>query len=392
MARYRSLDTQVIHAGTPTPRPGGAVVFPIFQSANFEHADEATYEAVRYARLSNTPNHQMLADRLATIEGTESALVTASGMAAISATLLSTLSAGDHLLMQSTVYGGTHSLMTQDARRLGIETTFVDGSDPDTWAQAITPRTRAIYVESVSNPLMEVPALDVVPTFARRHGLTSIIDNTFLSPVNLRPAALGFDVVIHSATKYLNGHSDITAGVIAGSRLLVQQCHQALNHFGGSLDPHACFLLERGLRTLALRVGRQNQTALQIAQVLASHPSITRVRYPGLPSHPAHEIATRYLDGFGGMLSFETRTPAIAEQFLEAVEIPVHAASLGGVETLAVRPSRSTHLGMAPEEREALGITDSLVRLSVGIEDPHELQDDLLRALNPGSPAHDVMG
>jgi cystathionine beta-lyase/cystathionine gamma-synthase len=303
-------------------------------------------------------------------------------MVAISAALLSVLSAGDYLLLQSNVYGGTHSFVTHDCQRLGIEISFVDGLDPRSWETALRPNTRAIYVESVSNPLMDVPALDAVPAFARRHGLTSIIDNTFMSPVNLRPAELGFDVILHSATKYLNGHSDITAGVIAGRESLVQGCHEVLNHLGGSLDPHACFLLERGLRTLALRVARQNQTALKLARSLEAHPAVTRVRYPGLPSHPSHDIASRHFAGFGGMLSFETQTLSVADRFLAEVRIPVHAASLGGVETLVVKPAASTHLGMAPEERQALGITDRLIRLSVGIEDPDELWDDILRALD----------
>lgn len=377
----KALDTQVIHAGTPEPRHAGAVVTPIFQSANFLQNDAVDYEGVVYMRLGNTPNHEVLEARMAAVEGAEASLVCSSGMSAISATLLGLLASGDHLLVQRNVYGGTAMLVDHDLPRLGIRSTRVDPTRPETWPAALEPSTRAFYVESASNPLLEVPDLEAVVAFCRENGLVSIIDNTFVSPVNYRPLEHGFDVVLHSATKYLNGHSDIAAGVVSAEAARLAPIRLALGHFGGHLDANACFLLERGLKTLGLRVRRQNETALRLARALADHPAVARVNYPGLPEHPGHDRAARLFAGFGGMLSFETRDLATAERFLERVRIAVHAASLGGVESLVVRPARSSHLGLSPEQREALGITDRLVRFSVGIEDPDELVEDCLAAL-----------
>lgn len=377
-----SIDTLAVHAGNLSPRIEGAVVTPIFQTANYEQPDVLEYRDVPYVRLSNTPNHRVLAARLAALEGTEAAVVAGSGMAAISATLLALLSAGDHFLIQRNVYGGTATLVAQDLPRFGIHSTAVDPARPETWATALQPSTRVFYVEALSNPLLEVPALDEVVAFAKANGLLTVIDNTFLSPVNWRPALAGFDVVLHSATKYLNGHSDVAAGAVAGRSEPIQRIVDLLGHLGGHLDPHACGLLERGLKTLGLRVRRQNESASYIAKALADHPAVTRVLYPGLPDHPGHTRAAATFEGFGGMLSFETRDEATAARFLQRVRLAVHAASLGGVETLVVQPGRSSHLGMPQAEREALGISDRLIRLSVGIEDPADILDDLTQALS----------
>ncbi len=382
--RFGTLDTNVVHAGSPRPHVAGAVVTPVFQSANYLMADEATYDAVRYIRLSNSPNHFALQARLAALESAEVALVTASGMAAISATILAYVASGEHLLAQKTLYGGTQSFLDHDAPRHGIAYDAVDVADPEgpaAWERVLRPNTRLFLVESISNPLMEVGDLEAVVAFARRHGLVTVIDNTFASPVNFRPYEIGFDLVVHSATKYLNGHSDIVAGVVAGAAEKVEPVRRLLLHLGGALDPHACFLFERGLKTLALRVARQSLTALRVAERLAVHPAVRRVNYPGLPSDPGHWFASRLFAACGGMLSFYAASPKAAEGFLERVRIPLHAASLGGVESLVVRPSRSSHLGQTPEERERLGITDDLVRVSVGIEDPDELIADFEQAL-----------
>ena len=381
---HRTIDTAVVHAGTPSPRIGGAVVTPVFQSANYLMRDEADYGSVRYIRLNNSPNHVTLHARLAAIENGEAALVAASGMAAITASLLAFAGSGDHVLAQRGLYGGTASFLAEEAPRLGISCTEIDTTDPagaDTWEGDLRPATKVILVEAISNPLMEVGDLEAVAAFAHSHGLVSIIDSTFATPVNLRPLDLGIDVVVHSATKYLNGHSDLVAGAIISSRANVGRILHLLNHVGGSLDPHACFLLERGLKTLAVRVRRQNESAQAIAEFLESHPAVRKVNYPGLPSSPHREVARRLLEGFGGMISFYLRDAAAAETFLDRLRIPVHAASLGGTESLVVRPSRSSHLGLPAAERERLGITDDLVRLSVGIEDAGELIDDLAQAL-----------
>ena len=372
------IATQLVHAGSR--RVEGAVVNPIFQSANFLQEGAQSYGDVRYLRLSNSPQQRGLAQRLATIEQADAALPFASGMAAISTALLSVLRAGDHLLIQRNVYGGTATLLS-DLERLGITHTRIDSTDDADWGAACTPNTRAMYVEAISNPLLEVPQLDRVVAFARERGLVSIIDATFASPVAFRPVPFGFDLVVHSATKYLNGHSDVVAGVVAGSQARIEAVLHLQHHLGGSLDAHACFLLERGLKTLALRVPRQSATALRLAKALSEHPDVASVRYPGLPDDPSHGRAERWFTYFGGMLTFETRDDASAERFLDRVQIPLNAASLGGVESLVVRPARSSHMGMSPTERQALGISDRLVRMSVGIEDEDDLVEDVLQAL-----------
>ncbi len=383
MSRPLKLDTKLVHAGEPEPRIAGAVAMPIFQSAMFEYAGETSYHDLKYIRLNNTPNHAVLHAKLAALEEAEAALVTASGMAAISATLLTVLGGGGHLLAQDCLYGGTHDFLTQDFAALGLGFDFIDASDPGAWRARLRPETRAIYVEALTNPLLEVADLEAVVGFAREHGLVAIVDNTFPSPVNFRPLPFGFDLSLHSGTKYLNGHSDIVAGAVLGSRKLVAAITHRLNHLGGSLDPHACYLLHRGMKTLGLRVRHQNQSALALTRALADHRAVARVNYPGLESHPGHARARRWFDGFGGMLSFELAGGlAAARRFLGRVRLPVKAPSLGGVETLLTLPSLTSHAGMAPADRARLGISDGLIRVSVGIEAEEDLIDDFRQALD----------
>ncbi len=388
------IETRVIHAGEPRPGIGGAVSLPIFQSSTFEYSGEGdvSYHDLRYIRLNNTPNHQALAAKLASIENAEAAVVTGSGMAAITTTLLTVLSAGDHLLIQKGLYGGTHDFITQDLPRLGVRHSFLDLDDPSSWDGALTTATRAVYVETITNPLIEVADLGAIAEFARRHQLVSIIDNTFASPVNFRPAEWGFDYSLHSATKYLNGHTDIVAGAVIGSADRVRAVTHKLNHLGGSLDPHACFLLHRGLKTLVLRMRHQNRSALEIARFLEGRPEVARVNYAGLEGSPSHQRAARLLDGYGGMLSFELEGGVeAAKEFIRGVRIPVVAPSLGGVETLVTRPATTSHLGMPREERLAMGIKDGLVRVSVGIESTRDLVRDFQRALEGvGSGVRDL--
>jgi cystathionine beta-lyase/cystathionine gamma-synthase len=383
----RRLDTKLIHAGEPKPRIEGAVAMPIFQSSTYEYAGATSYHDLKYIRLNNTPNHRVLHAKLAALEGGEAALVAASGMAAISTTLLALLSAGDHLLAQDCLYGGTHDFITRDLPAFGVEVDFVDADDPRTWRQKLRKNTRAVYVETMSNPLLQVGDLVGAARFAADHGLVSIVDNTFASPVNFRPPEHGFDLSIHSCTKYLNGHDDIVAGGVIGRAGLVKKVTHKLGHLGGSLDPHAAFLLHRGLKTLALRVRQQNQSALAIAEFLERHPAVGSVNYPGLESHPRHERARRLFGGFGGMLSFELRGGVeAAQRLLDRVELPISAPSLGGVESLITLPAKTSHSGLTAEERRRLGIADGLVRLSVGIEAAEDLIDDLDRALRRRRP------
>jgi len=377
------METKLIHAGEMRPRVGGAVNLPIFQSATFEYGGEDDYHDIRYIRLNNTPNHNVLGEKLAAIEGAEAGIVAASGMAAISTTLLSILSNGDHILLQDCLYGGTHDFVTKDLPGLGVAFDFIDGSDPASWEKKIRKHTKAIYVETIANPLMDVAELAAVVDFARRHKIISIIDNTFASPINFRPAEFGFDLSLHSCTKYLNGHSDIVGGACIGKASLVKDVKRKLNHLGGTMDPHAAFLLHRGMKTLALRVKHQNESALKIATFLEQHSEISSVKYPGLKTHPAHERAKKWFDGFGGMLSFELKgeSAELTDQFLKALHLPICAPSLGGVESLITRPATTSHLGLSHEDRKKIGITDSLVRFSTGIEATEDLIEDLDQAL-----------
>jgi len=379
---YKTIETCLVHAGEPHPRISGAVATPIFQSATFEYENQASYHDIRYIRLNNTPNHVVLHHKLSALENGEAAVVTASGMAAITTTLLSVLRPGDHILAQNCLYGGTHDFVTQYLKDFGVSYSFIDASDPDSWESRLHPKTRALYVEAMSNPLLEVPDLTAAVKFARAHGLVSMIDNTFATPVNFRPLDIGFDLALHSCTKYMNGHSDIVAGACIGSARLIEQVKHKLDHLGGSLDPHAAFLLERGLKTMALRVRCQNSSALQIARFFSEHDKVSSVNYPGLESHPQHKIAASLFTGFGGMLSLELKGGRdAAESFLNKTEIAINAPSLGGVETLVTRPASTSHAGMSPEDRRKLGISDGLIRISVGIEGTDDLIQDFSRAL-----------
>jgi cystathionine beta-lyase/cystathionine gamma-synthase len=376
------IETKLVHAGEPLPRIAGAVEMPIFQSATYEYSGEGSYHDVRYLRTNNTPSQVALGAKIAALESASAALVTASGMAAISTTLLTVLSAGDHLLAQSCLYGGTYDLMSRDFATLGLAVDFIDADRRESWPARLRPNTRAIYVEAMTNPLLQVADLRAVVEFARAHNLVSIIDNTFASPINFRPIEAGFDLSIHSATKYLNGHADIVAGVVAGGAELIERIRHKANHLGGSLDPHAAFLLSRGLKTLALRVRYQNDSALRIASFLEGHRAVECVHYAGLESHPRHARARSLFAGFGGVLSFELKGPASrADEFAARVRIPIVAPSLGGVHTLLTRPATTSHAGLTSEERARLGISDGLLRLSVGIESTEDLLEDLERAL-----------
>lgn len=380
---YERLETKLIHAGEPEERIEGAIVPPIFQSSTFEFDGQGSYDDIRYVRLNNTPNHIVLHDKLAAIESADAALVTASGMAAISGALLAVLKQGDHLLVQDTLYGGTHGLVFGVLPQWGISVDAFDPRDPGSWSGLLRDRTRVIYAETLTNPLIEVGELDAVAAFAREHELISMIDNTFASPVNFRPAEHGFHLSLHSCTKYLNGHTDLAAGAVIGEELLVEEVRHRVNLLGGMLDPHACFLLHRGMKTLALRVREQNASALRIAEFLDSHDEVLEVNYPGLPDHRDHARARRLLDGFGGMLSFEVDGGVErADSVIRSLRIPVSAPSLGGVESLVTRPATTSHAGMSPEERERTGVSDALIRLSVGIESPDDLIEDLAQALD----------
>ncbi len=373
-----SRATRLIHGQANEDRIHGAVKMPIFQSAMYEHGPGG----LRYIRLNNTPNQQSLNHKLAMLEGAEEAVVTGSGMAAISSALLSVLKPGDHMLAQDGMYGGTFSFATNMLRDYGITVQFFDADSPEIWGSLLRPETRALYVESITNPLMKVCDLERAVGFARQHNLVSLIDNTFASPVNFRAAEFGFDLSLHSATKYLNGHSDIVAGAIVGRGDLVRRAEKMLRSLGGSLDPHACFLLDRGLQTLFLRIERHNENAERLAKFLQGHSLVSKVNYPGLSSHPRHARAKQLFSGSGGMISFELHTDVDgADRFIDLLQIPIYAPSLGGVESLVTRPAISSHASLSPSERRHFGIADSLVRVSVGIEPADDLIADFAQTL-----------
>ncbi|MEM9532661.1 MAG: aminotransferase class I/II-fold pyridoxal phosphate-dependent enzyme, partial [Pseudomonadota bacterium] len=383
MSKRDHLDTDAIHAGELRPRVAGAVSLPVFQSSTFESVKGAGYHDLGYIRLNNTPNHDVLHAKVAALEGAEAGLVAASGMAVITTTLLSLLKAGDHLLAQNVLYGGTQDFLDEDLPELGIEVTYFDADQPELLPSLVRPNTRVIYAETISNPLLRIGDLEALALFARERGIVSMIDSTFASPFNCRPIDLGFDLVMHSATKYLNGHSDIVAGALAGSEALVSRVKKKLDHLGGCLDPHACFLLHRGLKTLPLRMRQHNANALTLAQALKEHPAVARVHYPGLPDHPDHKRAARLLAGFGGMVSFELHATGDAiDAALAELKVFAFAPSLGGVETLVSRPATTSHAGMPESERHARGIVDGLVRVSVGCELAEDLIADLLPLLD----------
>jgi cystathionine beta-lyase/cystathionine gamma-synthase len=381
--RAQKLDTLVVHAGERRPGPEGSVVFPIYQGTVFAVEPGTDYHDIKYIRLNSTPSQRYLHDKLAALEGAEAAVATASGMAALTTTLLALLKRGDHLLATECLYGGTHEFLTTRAEALGLTYTFVDAQRPEDWAKARRPETRLFLTESIANPLMRVPRLREVVDFAKKHGIVTVIDNTFATPIHFRPLDLGFDVAFHSATKYLNGHSDLVAGAVMGREAVITAVRKTLNLFGGSLDPHAGFLLARGIKTLAVRVRVQSANGLALARFLSDHPQVQQVNYPGLPAHPDHAHAAPLFSGFGGMLSFRLKGGAPAAERLlgGALRLPYVAPSLGGVETLITRPALTSHAGMKREEREHIGVTDDLVRVSCGIEDGQDLVDDFDQAL-----------
>ena len=385
MTDSRGIDTRLIHAGEQEPRIEGAAILPIFQSTVFETRDAGSYDAIRYPRLNNLPNQRVLGAKLSSLEGGEAGVVTASGMAAITTTLLTLLQGGGHLLAQDSLYGGSYGFIKEGLSGFGMNYNLVDARDIASWDARVRPETKAIYTEAITNPLMEVADHLAIVAFARERGLVSIIDSTFATPINFRPLEIGYDVVVHSATKYLNGHSDLVAGAVIGSRELVDGITHQLNHLGGSLDPHACFLLHRGLKTLGLRVRRQNETAQTIAEFLETAPGVARVNYPGLESDEKSAHAREYFGGFGGVLSFELEDGAsAADRMIGRMKLAVPGPSLGGVETLVTRPATTSHLGMSPQERQRMGVADGLVRLSVGLEDADDLIDDLRLAIEAG--------
>jgi len=381
VTRKLGLSTTAIHGGAPPPDPGTGVSSPIVQSVNY--AQEAgTSEGLLYTRYGNTPNAERVQRRLAMLEGSEAALVLSSGMGATACAMLALLRSGDHLVSSSWIYGGTRKLFTEDLPGMGIEVTLVNPLEPRAWRRALKKNTRVIFLESPVNPTCRVLELGSLQHLAHSEGIALVVDSTFASPINFRPIEHGVDVVIHSATKYLNGHHDILAGVVCGNEPLIDEVRRKMIVWGQAPDPFACWLLERGMKTLDVRVKRQNQNAMQIAEWCTTKPQIAKVHYPGLPSHPDHEIAKTLLDGFGGMMAIELKGagPA-AVRFVKELKLFTYAASLGGVDSLVIEPRYSSHEHMSPDERAKIGIPDGFLRMSIGIENAEDLIADIEQAL-----------
>ena len=382
----RRTETAAVHGAAGLEKKNGPVATPIYQTSTFEVTDNDEQQRVtstdRYYTRWGNPTNTVAEQAVAAIEGVEAARTFASGMGAITTTIFALLKAGDHIVAQRDIYGGVTKFFSQWLPRMGIETTFVDTNDYEQHARAIRPNTRMLYLESPTNPALRVVDLKKMAALAKQHKLISMVDSTFGTPINQHPAEYGIDLVIHSGTKYLSGHADLTCGVVAGSQELMEQIHDTRSTLGNCMDPHASWLLIRGLKTLAVRVGRQNENARRVAEFLEQHAKVRRVHYPFLKSHPQHAIAREQMSGGGGMVTFEVEgTGNDARRVSEAMSLFTLATSLGGVESLVSIPVLTSHAMISAEQRAEMGVNEQMIRLSVGIESVEDLIADLEHAL-----------
>ncbi len=381
MKRRLGFSTRAIHGDPDTRADWSPVVTPLYQSSTFTNPIGSAAEVI-YTRYGNNPNQVAIAKRLALLEGAEAAIFVGSGMGATALAHLAVLRPSDHLLSSEWIYGTTYKLFQGEFGRIGIEVSFVSPLQARNWKRALRKNTRAIFVETPTNPLLRIVDLEPLATLCKTEGLALLVDSTFATPINFRPLEHGADLVIHSATKYLNGHSDVIAGAVAGTEPVIEEVRKLMQVWGQALDPMAAWLIDRGMKTLAVRVERQNATAIAVAQWCSEQPGVAAVHYPGLPSHPDHAIAKRILGGFGGMLGVELKGGVrTAERFLRALTIVAHAPSLGGVETLVSEPRLSSHAGLTPEQRTRAGIPDGFLRFSIGLEDADDIIADFAQAL-----------
>lgn len=386
----RSIHTTVVHAGEAPARHMGALSVPVYQSSvfAFPNAEEgaAIHEGERpgyfYGRMGN-PTQSALETAACELEGGEAALALASGMAAITTTMLTLLTAGDHVVAPQSLYASTNALLDQLLTPLGVTVTYVDAADAASYASALQPKTKVLYLESPANPTLKLTDIAAVVSIARSHGMTTVMDNTFATPYNQRPLEHGVDVVVHSATKYLGGHGDLTAGLIVGKAEIIRRARWHTNKMlGGVIAPETAWLVIRGIKTLALRMERHNANAKEIAEFLESHPKVHAVHYPGLSSHPQHALASRQMSGFGGMLAFDVGGVEEGRRLVNRVKLCTLAVSLGDVATIIQHSASMTHASVPRERRLRVGITDGLLRLSVGIEQAADIRRDLEQALS----------
>src|ERR1700733_6575723 len=379
-------ETEAVRGGANLDKKNGPFATPIYQTSTFEVTDNdqqvrATDTDMFYTRYGNS-TLTVVESAIATLEGADAALLFASGMGAITTSILALLKSGDHIVAQRDIYGGASRFFTQWLPKLGIETTLVDTVEYEQHEQAIRGNAKVLYLESPTNPTLRVIDLHRTAALAKKHGLISMIDSTFATPINQRPVEFGIDLILHSGTKYLGGHSDLIAGIVAGRQDLIDKIHQTRTTLGGVMDPHAAWLLLRGIKTLAVRVQRQNESALRIAEFLAQHAKVRRVHYPFLQGHPQRAIAMEQMSGGGGMLSFEVEgTGEDAKRMTEALRLFTLAPSLGGVDSLVSIPVLTSHAMISSDQRQKMGVTEQLIRLSVGIENADDLIADLENAL-----------
>ena len=379
MKKNKGFNTICVHDGELADDVYKGAVSPIYLSTAYDYID---VEDNKYPRYFNTPNQLALSKKIASLENCEKALVFGSGMAAIFASMFSFLKSGDHVIFQSSLYGGTLNLILKEFKKFNIDYSLIESLEIKDYEREIKKNTKIIYVETPSNPLLKLVDLKLVSNLAKKHSLISIIDNTFASPINQNPSDFGIDIIVHSATKYLGGHSDILAGSIASSELLIDKIFESSINYGGNLSEHTVWLLERSIKTLSLRVNAQNENALKISEFLNNNKNIKAVYYPGLKSHPQYELAKRQMKGFGGMLSFELKEKNKSDEFTRFLKIIKPAMSLGGVESTITSPSLTSHAKISKEQRDKFGISDGLLRFSVGIEDYSDLESDLIQAFN----------
>ncbi|WP_029033553.1 trans-sulfuration enzyme family protein [Salinimicrobium terrae] len=371
------LNTICTHVGEVKDEQFKGAVSPLYMSTSYAYED---VEVKRYPRYFNTPNQRALAQKMAALEHGEAALIFGSGMAAVSTALFAFLKKGDHVALQRTLYGGTSNLVVEEFEKFGIEYSFAKDLSAKAFENEIRENTKVIYIETPSNPLLTITDIEAVAKLAKQHGLVSMIDNTFASPVNQNPIDFGIDVVIHSATKYMGGHSDILAGTVISSEEKIDRIFQLAKNFGGSLSDFTVWLLERSLKTMGLRVKAQNENAQKMAEFLENNELVKKVYYPGLPSHEGHELAKKQMHGFGGMMSFELKD-LDSEAFMKYLKLIKPSMSLAGVESTILSPTKTSHALLTPEERAEQGIGDNLMRFSVGIEEPEDLIADIEQAL-----------
>lgn len=370
--------TKCIHEGQIRDEQFGGAISPIYMATSYPYLD---VDDKRYPRYFNTPNQEVISAKVAALEHTEWALPFSSGMAAISTSLFAFLESGDHVVFQNEIYGGSYHLIQEEFDKYGIEYTFTKGLAIEDFEKEIQKNTKVIFIETPSNPLLNITDIEAIALLAKKHGLISMIDNTFASPINQTPLDLGIDLSIHSATKYLSGHSDISAGLVAGKKSLVDKVMYKGRNFGGNLSDFMCFLLERSIKTLALRIEKHNENAQYVAEVLSSHSLIKKVNYPGLESHKNHQLAKRQMHGFGGMLSFDLDDSLDAQKFQKKLLMIKPSMSLAGVESTIIQPSLTSHALISAEERKAQEISDNLLRLSVGLENKEDIIADIEQAL-----------